>query len=85
MVISIGPQFSVILDSHRDKDPGRTVEVAKLLAISDTRDTMAVAIKSEEVDGQAATYITVFNVADGRILFPESKIGNVKFEGIEFI
>ena len=53
--------------------------------ISDLRDTIAVAIKSEEVDGQAATYITVFNVADGRILFPESKIGNVKYEGIEFV
>ncbi|XP_003741943.1 soluble calcium-activated nucleotidase 1 [Galendromus occidentalis] len=53
--------------------------------VPDTRDAVAVAIKSEEVDGQAASYITVFNVADGRILFPESKIGNVKYEGIEFI
>lgn len=53
--------------------------------IPETQDTVAVAIKSEEVKGKAATYITVFNVADGQIIFPETKIGNVKYEGIEFI
>ena len=45
---------------------------------------MIVALNSEEVEGTVASYVTVFNV-DGTILWPESKIGDYKFEGIEFL
>ncbi|CAI9576521.1 unnamed protein product [Staurois parvus] len=52
--------------------------------IPGTDDQIIVALKSEENNGQVATYITVF-ILDGRVLLPETKIGNVKYEGIEFI
>ena len=42
------------------------------------------ALKSEEIEGKIATYITVFNL-DGLVLYPETKIGDYKYEGIEFI
>ncbi|KAM3909981.1 soluble calcium-activated nucleotidase 1 [Leptodactylus fuscus] len=52
--------------------------------IPGTDDQIIVALKSEENNGAAATYITVF-ILDGRVLLPETKIGNIKYEGIEFI
>ena len=45
---------------------------------------MIVALKSEELEGKVATYVMVFTV-DGTILYPETKIGDRKYEGIEFI
>lgn len=52
--------------------------------IPDTDDQIIVALKSEEDAGQIATYITTFTL-DGRVLLPETKIGDVKYEGLEFI
>jgi len=52
--------------------------------IPGTKDSVVVALKSEEVEGLIATYVMVFKT-DGTILFPETKIGDVKFEGIEFV
>lgn len=52
--------------------------------IPGTDDQIIVALKSEENNGEVATYITVF-ILDGRVLLPETKIGNIKYEGIEFI
>ncbi|KAK1162268.1 soluble calcium-activated nucleotidase 1 isoform X1 [Acipenser oxyrinchus oxyrinchus] len=52
--------------------------------IPDTDDQIILALKSEEDDGKVATYILAFTL-DGRILLPETKIGDVKFEGLEFI
>lgn len=52
--------------------------------IPNTDDQIIVALKSEEDRGQVATYIMAFTL-DGRFLLPETKIGNVKYEGIEFI
>ena len=49
-----------------------------------TNDSVIVALKSEEVEGVAASYIMVFKT-DGTILYPETKIGDCKYEGIEFI
>ena len=49
-----------------------------------TKDQVIIAVKSEELEGKIASYILVFNI-DGRILYPETKIGDHKFEGIEFI
>jgi len=43
-----------------------------------------IALKSEELEGKIATYVMVFNV-DGTIYYPETKIGDLKFEGIEFV
>lgn len=52
--------------------------------VPDTDDQMVLALKSEEDAGTIATYVTAFTL-DGRILLPETKIGDVKFEGLEFI
>ena len=52
--------------------------------IPGTQDKVIIALKSEELEGKIATYVMVFNI-DGTILFPETKIGDLKFEGIEFV
>ena len=52
--------------------------------IPETNDQVIVALKSEEDKGKIATYILVFNL-DGEVLVEETKIGDHKFEGIEFI
>jgi len=48
------------------------------------RENEVVALKTEEVDGTIATYITVFTL-DNEILLEEQKIGDVKYEGVEFL
>lgn len=52
--------------------------------IPNTNDRLILALKSEEDGGKIATYITAFTL-DGKILLPETKIGDVKYEGLEFI
>ncbi|XP_051742012.1 soluble calcium-activated nucleotidase 1 [Ctenopharyngodon idella] len=52
--------------------------------VPNTDDQIIVALKSEEDAGKIATYIVAFTL-DGRILLPETKIGDVKYEGLEFI
>ncbi|XP_012271551.1 apyrase isoform X1 [Orussus abietinus] len=49
-----------------------------------SKDSIIVALKSEENQGQMATYITAFTI-DGVILMLDSKIIDKKFEGLEFI
>ena len=48
------------------------------------KDEVIVALKSEEDAGTIASYILIFNM-DGVVLLPETKIGDKKFEGIEFV
>jgi soluble calcium-activated nucleotidase 1 len=43
-----------------------------------------VALKSEEVEGKTATYLMVFTT-EGHIILPELKVGDHKYEGIEFL
>ncbi|XP_054449020.1 soluble calcium-activated nucleotidase 1 [Pteronotus mesoamericanus] len=52
--------------------------------IPNTDDQVIVALKSEEDSGKIASYIMAFTL-DGRILLPETTVGSVKFEGVEFI
>lgn len=49
------------------------------------RENEVVALKTEELDGNIATYITVFDLAKEQVLLEESKIGDVKYEGVEFL
>ena len=49
-----------------------------------TQDTVILAVKSEEYKGKIASYVLVFSI-DGTILYPETKIGDHKYEGIEFV
>ncbi|XP_037546164.1 soluble calcium-activated nucleotidase 1 [Nematolebias whitei] len=52
--------------------------------VPNTDDQIILALKSEEDAGRIATYIIGFTL-DGRLLLPETKIGDVKYEGLEFI
>lgn len=49
-----------------------------------TNNNVIVALKSEEYGDKKATYILVFDI-DGNVLYHEKKVGDMKFEGIEFI
>ncbi|KAH9490038.1 Soluble calcium-activated nucleotidase 1 [Bulinus truncatus] len=49
-----------------------------------TDDNIIVALKSEEDNGKIASYVLAFDL-NGNILMPEMKIGDVKYEGIEFV
>lgn len=49
-----------------------------------TDDNIIVALKSEEDNGRIASYLLAFDL-NGNILMPEFKIGDVKYEGIEFV
>ncbi|TKS69100.1 Soluble calcium-activated nucleotidase 1 [Collichthys lucidus] len=52
--------------------------------VPDTDDQIILALKSEEDAGRIATYMIAFTL-DGRVLMAETKIGDVKYEGLEFI
>ncbi|KAJ8345858.1 hypothetical protein SKAU_G00300510 [Synaphobranchus kaupii] len=52
--------------------------------VPNTDDQIVLALKSQEDAGEIATYILAFTL-DGRVLLPETKIGDVKYEGLEFI
>lgn len=49
------------------------------------RENEIIALKTEEVDGKVATYITAFDLETRRVLLAETIIGDIKFEGIEFL
>ena len=49
-----------------------------------TEDEIIVALKSEEDQGKIASYIMAFTI-DGEVLMKETKIGDHKYEGVEFI
>ena len=52
--------------------------------IPGSSDGVIVAIRSEEDNGATATYIMGFDIT-GKILLPETKIADKKYEGFEFI
>lgn len=52
--------------------------------IPGTNESVITAINTLEEGENTATFITVFTV-DGQILYPETKVVDMKFEGVEFI
>ncbi|KAM9296905.1 soluble calcium-activated nucleotidase 1 [Gastrophryne carolinensis] len=83
ILLRASADFSDITLSHVGKQIP-THGFSSFKFIPGTDDQIIVALKSEEDSGKVATYITVFYL-DGRVLLPETKIGDVKYEGIEFI
>ncbi|XP_017280939.1 soluble calcium-activated nucleotidase 1 isoform X2 [Kryptolebias marmoratus] len=83
LVLSCSPDFSDIKVS-RVGTHNPTHGFSSFKFVPNTDDQIILALKSEEDAGKIATYITAFTL-DGRILLPESKIGDVKYEGLEFI
>ena len=49
-----------------------------------SQDSVLIALKTEEYQGQTATYIMAFTV-EGVIIMPETRVVDKKFEGLEFI
>ncbi|XP_075880421.1 soluble calcium-activated nucleotidase 1 isoform X2 [Nelusetta ayraudi] len=83
LVLSCSPDFKDIVPSQVGAlNPTHGFSSFKF--VPNTDDQIMVALKSEEDAGKIATYIMAFTL-DGRILLPETKIGDVKYEGIEFI
>ncbi|XP_069050637.1 soluble calcium-activated nucleotidase 1b isoform X2 [Lepisosteus oculatus] len=83
LVLSCSPDFRHIQVSRVGQlDPTHGFSSFKF--VPDTDDQIVLALKSEEDAGKIATYILAFTL-DGRILMPETKIGDVKYEGLEFI
>ncbi|XP_030646532.1 soluble calcium-activated nucleotidase 1 isoform X2 [Chanos chanos] len=83
IILSCSPDFKDIVTS-RVGDLNPTHGFSSFKFIPNTDDQIIVALKSEEDAGKIATYILAFTL-DGRILLPETKIGDVKYEGLEFI
>ncbi|XP_070596259.1 soluble calcium-activated nucleotidase 1 isoform X1 [Erythrolamprus reginae] len=83
LLLSATPDFTDISVSHIG-DIIPTHGFSSFKFVPDTDDQIIVALKSEEDAGHVATYITAFTL-DGRSLLPETRIGSVKYEGIEFI
>ncbi|XP_067006616.2 soluble calcium-activated nucleotidase 1 [Anabrus simplex] len=52
--------------------------------LPDTDDQVIIALRTMETKEKIATFIMAFTVT-GLILMPETSIGNIKFEGFEFI
>lgn len=83
LVLSCPADFGIITVGHVGPlNPTHGFSSFKF--VPDTDDQIIVALKSEEDAGKIATYIIAFTL-DGRVLMPETKIGNVKYEGLEFI
>lgn len=83
MVLSCSPDFKDIGVS-RVGELNPTHGFSSFKFVPNTDDQIILALKSEEDAGKIATYIMAFTL-DGRILLPETKIGDVKYEGVEFI
>lgn len=49
-----------------------------------SKDSIIIALKTEENQGRTATYIMAFTI-EGAIMMPELKVIDKKFEGLEFI
>lgn len=83
LALSCSPDFKNIIVS-RVGPLNPTHGFSSFKFVPNTDDQIILALKSEEDAGKIATYIMAFTL-DGRILLPESKIGDVKYEGLEFI
>lgn len=49
-----------------------------------TNDTVIAAINTTEEGDTTATYLSVFTT-DGEIIYPQTQVSDMKFEGFEFI
>lgn len=83
LVLSCSPDFKDIIVS-RVGPLIPTHGFSSFKFVPNTDDQIVLALRSEEDAGKIASYIMAFTL-DGRILLPETKIGDVKYEGLEFI
>ena len=83
IIITADETFTTITNLSLGRDiPGRGFSSCKF--IPGTEDRLMVGLKTEEVGTLLTTYVTVFDIK-GRILLSDTKIGNRKYEGLEFL
>ncbi|XP_025207929.1 apyrase-like [Melanaphis sacchari] len=84
---------NVLLSATPDFNDIKVVRIGNLVPdhgyasfkfIPGTNHSVITAINTLEEGDTTATYITAFTV-DGEIIFPETKVSDLKFEGFEFI
>ncbi|CAL9700664.1 unnamed protein product [Knipowitschia caucasica] len=83
LLLSCPADFSYVRQSHAGPlNPTHGFSSFKF--VPGTQDKIILALKSEEDGEKIATYMMAFTL-DGHVLMPEMKIGDVKYEGLEFI
>lgn len=82
-LISVDPDFYDIQVVHI---PNFTVTrgFSSFKFIPTSEDSIIVALRTEELEGKTATYITSFTIT-GQILLEDTLISDLKYEGLEFI
>ncbi|XP_060875239.1 soluble calcium-activated nucleotidase 1-like isoform X2 [Metopolophium dirhodum] len=84
---------NVLLSVSPDFDDVKVICIGELMPnhgyssfkfIPGTKNTVITAISTQEEGGVTATFIKAFTV-NGEILFPETKVSDLKYEGFEFI
>lgn len=80
LIISASNSFEHI----RSTRVGRRIRARGFSAVKLVPDTLdvAVALRTEEVDGQLATFVCVLHT-NGTVLMPDTYISDRKYEGIE--
>lgn len=63
--------------------PSRGFSSFKFIPYTDHQ--VVVALKSEELNGKISTYITVVDIVSEEVLYPETLVGDIKYEGVEFV
>lgn len=83
LLLSCSPDFGHVAVSRAGPHhPTHGFSSFKL--VPGSQDRIVLALKSEEDGGKVASYIMAFTL-DGQVLLAETKIGDVKYEGLEFI
>ncbi|CAB4069442.1 CANT1 [Lepeophtheirus salmonis] len=79
-----GDDIEVIRVGNTEKIESPSHGYSSFKFIPGSEEKHILALKSEEHNGNTASYISVFDIM-GKILMPEIQIADDKFEGIEFI
>lgn len=84
---------SVLISTDPDVNDIKVVNIPNLVNtrgfssfkfIPTSEDSIIVALRTEELEGKTATYITSFTI-DGNIVLEDTLISDLKYEGLEFI
>jgi soluble calcium-activated nucleotidase 1 len=83
VLIVANEKFSEVTSSYvGDLNPVRGFSSFKFIP---GREDEVVALKSVEDGDNIESYIMIFNILNGKILLKETKVGDMKFEGVEII
>ncbi|KAM8706149.1 hypothetical protein ACLKA7_010434 [Drosophila subpalustris] len=86
ILISADEDFNIVETVKLDPDnTSPTHGFSSFKFLPHAKDSIIIALKSEELNGKTSTYLTAFSV-DGKTMLPEIRINtDYKYEGFEFI